>query len=360
MRIILFTFLSLSCWLPGITQQNEGVKDLKATMPCPILNRRHVVAFYPFCGNAKDISGNNNNPSFNNAKLTTDRFGNKNSAYSFDGTQYIKGICTNYPAGSFTISFWFKIEDLLSMNQSIMGYGGITCGTSVLILFNERTREGTYRAEGHCAVNSSTTANGYPPTTDWNNFVITSDIDNTVTKFYLNGILLEKFRNVAFTNTYVTGKEFAFGAMVGPDGIAPFENDYSLNLIGALDDIVIFDRALSSTDVGTLYQYFKDGSSAPNATSSSELTALSEPLSKPILYPNPSKGNINIQYNFSSTGKTEIKVFGISGNIICTKTAMVVKGNNICNLYLSNLKQGMYYLELIDGNERKRTKFIIQ
>ena len=44
-----------------------------------------LAAYYPFTGNANDVSGNNN-PSFNNATLTTDRFGNPNSAYHFNGT----------------------------------------------------------------------------------------------------------------------------------------------------------------------------------------------------------------------------------------------------------------------------------
>ena len=48
-------------------------------------------AYYPFSGNANDLSGNNNNPVFNNALLTTDRFGNLNSAYQFNGiNNYIR------------------------------------------------------------------------------------------------------------------------------------------------------------------------------------------------------------------------------------------------------------------------------
>ncbi|MFZ1453468.1 MAG: hypothetical protein WAT20_12255, partial [Ferruginibacter sp.] len=48
-------------------------------------------AYYPFTGNANDVSGNNNNPVFNNATLTADRLGNPNSAYHFDGaSQYMK------------------------------------------------------------------------------------------------------------------------------------------------------------------------------------------------------------------------------------------------------------------------------
>jgi len=44
-----------------------------------------LMAYYPFNGNANDASGNGNNAVFNNASLTNDRFGNPNSAYSFNG-----------------------------------------------------------------------------------------------------------------------------------------------------------------------------------------------------------------------------------------------------------------------------------
>src|SRR5205823_407204 len=44
-----------------------------------------LVAYYPFNGNANDASGNGNNGLVSGAVLTTDRFGQTNRAYSFDG-----------------------------------------------------------------------------------------------------------------------------------------------------------------------------------------------------------------------------------------------------------------------------------
>ncbi|MBI4647080.1 MAG: hypothetical protein HY738_10945 [Bacteroidia bacterium] len=44
-----------------------------------------LVAKYYFNGNADDESGNGNNGTVNGATLSTDRFGNINSTYSFDG-----------------------------------------------------------------------------------------------------------------------------------------------------------------------------------------------------------------------------------------------------------------------------------
>src|SRR5579875_1405692 len=49
------------------------------------LKAQTLVASYPFNGNANDASGNGNNGTVSphNATLTTDRFGNANSAYNF-------------------------------------------------------------------------------------------------------------------------------------------------------------------------------------------------------------------------------------------------------------------------------------
>ena len=45
-----------------------------------------LVGYWPFAGNANDISGNSNNGTVNGATLTTDRNGIANSAYNFNGT----------------------------------------------------------------------------------------------------------------------------------------------------------------------------------------------------------------------------------------------------------------------------------
>ncbi|HMD00479.1 MAG TPA: LamG domain-containing protein [Ferruginibacter sp.] len=47
--------------------------------------QKGLKAYFPFSGNDKDASGNNNDPAYNNATLTTDRFNNPNSAYHFNG-----------------------------------------------------------------------------------------------------------------------------------------------------------------------------------------------------------------------------------------------------------------------------------
>lgn len=70
-----------------------------------------LVAYYPFNGNANDSSGNGNNGTNHGATLATDRFGNSNSAYSFDGvSSYIDcGNGTSLKvANDITVAAWIK------------------------------------------------------------------------------------------------------------------------------------------------------------------------------------------------------------------------------------------------------------
>ena len=55
-------------------------------IPANNSNTQGLVAAYEFTGNADDVSGNGNDGVVHGSTLTADRFGNANSAYSFDGS----------------------------------------------------------------------------------------------------------------------------------------------------------------------------------------------------------------------------------------------------------------------------------
>src|SRR5664279_2298442 len=83
-----------------------------------------LVAWYPFNGNANDASGNGNNGVVYNATLTTDRFGNANSAYDFNGSSsyvdipqngILNGLITN-----FTLSAWIYQRSVQTFGYRIL------------------------------------------------------------------------------------------------------------------------------------------------------------------------------------------------------------------------------------------------
>ena len=79
---------------------DDGVIDLTAGL----------IAYYPFNGNANDMSGNGNNGSVAGATLSEDRFGNPDSAYYFDGNDYINigQLPQLQGAQGITVSCWVR------------------------------------------------------------------------------------------------------------------------------------------------------------------------------------------------------------------------------------------------------------
>ena len=79
-----------------------------------------LAASYPFNGNANDESGNGNDGTVNGATLTTDRFGNANSAYSFDGVDdYVMANPINL-TGDFTISTWIVADNDMEYDEVVL------------------------------------------------------------------------------------------------------------------------------------------------------------------------------------------------------------------------------------------------
>ena len=68
-----------------------------------------LVGYWPFNGNANDASGNNLNGIVYGATLTADRFGNPNSAYSFNGSSNYIEIANNavLELTTYTEALWF-------------------------------------------------------------------------------------------------------------------------------------------------------------------------------------------------------------------------------------------------------------
>src|SRR6478736_5916097 len=94
-----------------------------------------LVSKWEFTGNANDPIGSMNG-TVNGATLTTDRFGNCNSAYFFDGTNDYITMASGGPTGngSRSLAFWAKTSS--SVIETAFGYGDIGSGALYQVLFN--------------------------------------------------------------------------------------------------------------------------------------------------------------------------------------------------------------------------------
>jgi len=98
-----------------------------------------LICYYPFTGNANDLSGNNLNGSVNGATLTTDRFGNANQAYSFNGiNNYISvnhSILFNNLT-NFSFSLWAKWANGPLPVELIFKNGILNNGAPFMLMLN--------------------------------------------------------------------------------------------------------------------------------------------------------------------------------------------------------------------------------
>ncbi|MDE1191966.1 MAG: Ig-like domain-containing protein [Arachidicoccus sp.] len=207
-----------------------------------------LMAYYPFNGNASDVSGNNNNPVFNNAILTTDKYGNANSAYHFNGINNYMRI-PNSP----TINFGTSMS-ICVMVRPTGFYTGQCHGNMILGKLITDYQSGNYSLRFSDTIdncNGSTSVKSeffYGPDgnakskapiilNEWYSIVFTTD--GVTTKLYVNCQLVASYPTspVPFTNIY----DLYFGRMNN--------STYPYWLNGDLDEIRLYNRALNYDEV---------------------------------------------------------------------------------------------------------------
>jgi triacylglycerol esterase/lipase EstA (alpha/beta hydrolase family) len=200
--------------------------------------RNGLVAYYPFNGNANDESGNENNGAVSGATLTTDRFGNDDSAFEFDGSDdYIE--ISHDPvlniSDSIAISIWIKYDNSpASSYEDIVMKGNSTYG------FQFSLSDGQIMfhvlSDGWRNLNSGVT----PEPNKW--YHIVGTYDGKVQKIYING---ELKATADWEGTIATSTDpLYFGYKVAGDN-----NWYK----GSLDDFRLYNRSLTATEVDSLY-----------------------------------------------------------------------------------------------------------
>jgi hypothetical protein len=214
-----------------------------------------LMAYYPFAGDATDASGNNNNPIFNNATLTADRFGNANSAYHFNGINNYIDIPNNP-----SINFGQKISLCVWVRPTGFYYG--TCHGNMIISKGDFSDPGYYNLEydDNLYTNSNNCNGGLPDTLheafggtlapeatpyiipgQWYSVVYTNDGDTA--KVYINCQL-----RVAYPSSATTFAN-AFDLFFGENSNNNTNYPYWFN--GDLDEVRIYNRAIDQDEVSS-------------------------------------------------------------------------------------------------------------
>jgi hypothetical protein len=220
-----------------------------------------LVGWWPFNGNAIDESVNTNDGTVNGATLTTDRFGNANQAYSFDGVNDFiwTGLVQQLSGSQYaTISYWIN-SPLNFPNNAAGNYGnaighwkhngqfGGPIGVQIAHNSNGSLSLSLIGGQG----TSSNPSIIYP--NSWTQIVFVYDgtkVTNERIAIHLNGIFSQYINmpnipsaiGVEATRTYI-------GAACGPDGV----DDAWSHFMGKIDDVGMWNRALTACEIQDLY-----------------------------------------------------------------------------------------------------------
>jgi len=202
-----------------------------------------LVAYYPFSGNANDESGNaNHGTEYGGVALVADRFENAGSAYSFDGVDdYIdvgSAANLNLPGSPLTIEAWVKGNDTTwAPNQVIFfsnendGYGLAVMQTTGILQFAKVGVDGKY-------------SDGSIKDTDWHQISIVYSASDSA-YFYFDGVS-DASNPQYYPRTFSTSQTY----LIGGRTYLGYTNYFD----GLIDDIRIYNRALSEAEIEALYR----------------------------------------------------------------------------------------------------------
>lgn len=291
--------------------------------------------YWPFDGNALDMSGNNNDGTNHGATLTEDRFGQPDMAYSFDGIDdYIVTAFADISGDSSrSISLWVKIPSLgnpiTTSGYEIFSYGdnpGTAPGGSFRLVVNRNC----YGVGVNIGSAVKVTTNTLSTLDEWHHYVII--YDKTVSpelneiKIYLDGNLVANVNceiyNVSTTVNTQINQPIHFGRLFLANDGRYFK--------GCLDDFRLISRAITEAEVTELFLHNRlDVESIKNDFSMT-------------LFPNPANDILNFQ------GENErvkyIRIETLDGKI--TALSEFTK-----NMDISQLNTGLYFISFLDENK---------
>lgn len=321
-----------------------------------------LVGYWPFNGNANDESGNGNNGTVNGATLISDRNGNSLNAYNFSNNNYIQlpNTLGFENQSQFSLSYWVQIPSNniggCVFNQWLTGPGGSGSNLGIQTTINSSGQIEICQLGG-CPGGINYTSNVV--TTTWNNITLTFNgnlTNNLKWNIYINNVFLGSFGNSQTPGLMGNSSPrlTLIGASSGFSG-GPITSNFK----GNIDDIGIWNRALSQQEITNLYN-------SANTNECLTMVINSGPLStNPVTYtstvnifPNPANDQITIDCgNLANVVGWNIKITNALGQEVFSAPMNTQQYVVPLNSWSG---QGMYFVKILNAqNEVVNIKKII-
>jgi len=328
--ILTYIFLIVTC-IPGAYAQMNLDSGL--------------IAYYPLDGNTQDFSGNNHNGvTVQSPVISADRFTNTNGCYWFNGNgDYIrvKKETTLEPKNAVSVSAWVYAEDLSSwlIVTSKRYIHSHSPGNSYILFAAGSAGQTQYWAfgVGNKTVETFAVDENMVQTKKWVHLTGTYDNNGGSgnIKLYVNGNLISK-ATADYEIAYSDSSLRIGMAIPGPS---------KQFFRGKIDDVRIYNRALSSSEVFLLYS--SDGVRASTQDMKDNEISFD-------MFPNPAETELTISLSGSTECKLEI--VDVLGKKVIEN--QISEGETVLNI--SELPSGIYYARLIGQENIIHTKKIIK
>lgn len=192
-----------------------------------------LVGWWSLNGNANDTSSNNNNGTVSGATLTTGQNGQTNGAYSFNGSNSVVGLPNSAAItgnSSYAISAWIKPTAYGTHSIVCWGAFGTTNATNCFRLSADGLQHYWYYNDLNVVVPGLTDGN-------WHN--VLAQFDGTTRSIYVDN-------NLKSTDAPTGHNAVAANVNIGKGNGGEY-------FIGSIDDVRIFNRALSANEIKTLF-----------------------------------------------------------------------------------------------------------
>jgi len=199
-----------------------------------------LVAYYPFDGNANDESNNGHNGTQVNTVLTTDRFGATEKAILFNGTDAYINLGSNFDFhGNFSISFYAKTLSNTGSNPSLLTQGIQDFNKGLHLMLGD-----SYFRFDFWGINPLDCNSNFPLVNQWAFWTFTYDAATNMRKIHLNGNLI--------CSDNPSSDCLSVGDVLL--GRVTLDNPLNVHYHGVMDEVRIYNRALTDQEVIQLFQ----------------------------------------------------------------------------------------------------------
>ncbi|MEN8251564.1 MAG: cadherin domain-containing protein [Bacteroidota bacterium] len=236
-----------------VADDHDNSKSSKATITVTINDviefTDGLLAYYPFEGNANDVSGNEIHGVVHGASLTTDRFDNANSAYQFDGVDdYIRltnESSMHFGNDDFSISAWYSLatDEPVGKVQAIFATYHAS-DEREYILGAHPTWDSIYMKLYNNGQSEGGNLVHVERTVGWHMVTVTKNSSHLI--IYLDGEFVEQ--TTVTSNIIRTGTDVLIGAVEHSNSTPDWL------FYGKIDDVSVHNRVLEDWEILNTYQ----------------------------------------------------------------------------------------------------------